>query len=360
MDISSQRLHNQHLSTAPFEKPADVVRWLGAMQAQDYFGALWAVGLRMAQTTESVVEQAFASGDILRTHAMRPTWHFVAPEDIRWLLALTASRVHAVNAYMYRKLELDPKIFLHSNAALAKALQGGRQLTRDELREVLGQAGIAATGEFRLGYLLMHAELEGLICSGSRRGKQFTYILLDERVPPAKTLTREEALIELTRRFFISHGPATLKDFAWWSGLTLPDAQQGIEEAKSELTHDVMGGQTYWFSASAPFVKKAKGTMVYLLPNYDEYTIGYREHAGVFDPSNTKNLIFSHALVMNGQVAGTWRRTLKKNAVIIETSTFAPLTKPQQQALGEAAQSCLIPLSSEPSVTFLTARRTKC
>src|SRR5262249_52761007 len=150
---------------------------------QDYAGAKWALGMRLRRATDNDIEHAYADGSILRTHLLRPTWHFVTPHDIRWMLALTAPRVHAVNAYMYRKLDLDGAIFKRSNAALAKALRGGHTRTRDELRRVLQRAGIAVDAELRMSYLMMRAELDGIVCSGPRRGKQFTYTLLDERAP---------------------------------------------------------------------------------------------------------------------------------------------------------------------------------
>ena len=239
---------------------------------------------------------------------MRPTWHFVTPGDIRWILGLTTPRVNAINDYYYRKLELDQTIFTRSKTALERAIQGGKQLTREELRGVLQQAGVATDGLLRLGYIMMRAELDGILSSGARRGKQFTYMLLDERVPQAKTLKREEALAELARRYFMSHGPATIQDFVWWSGLTTADARNGLEVIKAQLSHEVVDGQTYWFSTSTP---PAKGTaqMAYLLPNYDEYG-SYKDRSAVFDALNTHKLVFSHMMVIDGRIAGTWKRTL--------------------------------------------------
>ena len=219
LDIAQHSLHNQYLSSSGFKEPADVVKWFGAVQAQDYSGAKWALGLRLQSATDDAVEKAFGDGNILRTHVMRPTWHFVAPADIRWLLKLTAPRVNAVNGYYYRKFELDDAVFKKSNKALTKALRGGKQLTRDTLRNAVQQAGVATDDLVRSAYILIRAELDGLICSGARKGKQFTYSLLDERQPNSATLERDEALAELTRRYFTSHGPATLQDFVWWSGL---------------------------------------------------------------------------------------------------------------------------------------------
>src|SRR5438046_754748 len=205
LDIAHQRLHNQHITRRTLETPQALVEWLGAVQAQDYAAAKWALGLRLQGVMDEDIEQAFTNGAILRTHVMRPTWHFVSPADIRWLLALTAPRVHAANAHYNRKLELDDAVFKCTHTVLANALQGGKQLTRDELASALQQAGIAMEGEQRVTYIIMRAELDGIICSGARRGKQFTYALLAERAPQARSLDRDEALAELTMRYFTSH-----------------------------------------------------------------------------------------------------------------------------------------------------------
>ncbi len=343
MNIAYQRLLNQQITLPTFQKQDEVVRWLGAMQAQDYAAAKWAVAQRAKGITESAIDQAFNKGEFLRTHVMRPTWHFVAPEDIRWLLELTAPRVHAANAYQYRRLELDKAVFKQRNAALTKALRDGQQLTRTELASVLRQAGIEANDLLRLTYLILGAELDGILCSGARRGKQFTYALLDERVPAAKTLSREEALAELTHRYFTGHGPATEEDFVWWSGLTRTDVRSGIEMVKQHLGHDVINGRTYWFAASMTTAKVGRQA-AYLLPNYDEYIIGYTDRSAVFDSSHVDKLdarsnpLFQNTLVINGQVAGTWKRTLKKDAVLIELHPFAPMTKSEKQTVRAVAE----------------------
>jgi len=231
LDIAHRRLHNQHITRRTLETPQALVEWLGAVQAQDFAAAKWALGLRLQGVTDDDIEQAFTDGAILRTHVMRPTWHFVSPADIRWLLALTAPHVRAASAYYNRKLELDDAVFRRTNAVLANALQGGKQLTRDELASALQQAGIATDGEQRVTYIMMRAELDGVICSGARRGKQFTYALLAERAQQARTLDRDEALAELTMRYFTSHGPATIQDFVWWSGLTVGSRNGDIPSA---------------------------------------------------------------------------------------------------------------------------------
>jgi hypothetical protein len=342
LNIAHQRLHSQRIAGTTFEKPSDVVEWLGAVQAQDYAGAKWAVAQRTGGMTDAAMDQALAAGTILRTHVLRPTWHFVTPADIRWMLALTAPRINAALSAYYRKLELDDSLFARSNAALAKALQGGQQLTRAELGAVLQQAGIATNDLLRLGHIMGRAELDGIVCSGALRGKQHTYALLDERAPQAKLLTRDEALAELAQRYFTSHGPATLKDYSWWSGLSAADAKAGLEMSKPQLTHEVIDGQTYWLAAATP-TAKAIAPVASLLPNFDEYIVGYTDRSAVYDAQHTEkldsrgNVLFNHIIVIDGQIVGTWKRTFKKGAVVIASQPFTTLSAAEGQAFVAAA-----------------------
>lgn len=339
LEISHRRLYNQYLAQPTFENPAEVVGWLGAVQAQEYGLAKWALGLRMRQASDEAVEQAFAEGAILRTHVMRPTWHFVTPADIRWIQALTAPRVNIVNGHMYRQCELDEALFGRSNEVIVKALEGGKQLTRQELGLALERAGIVAKG-IRLGYIIHRAELEAIVCSGARRGKQFTYALVAERAPQAKTLERDEALAELTRRYFRSHGPATAQDFAWWSGLTAAEAKTGLEMVKQEFSQELIGGRTYWFSPAitpAPLVSPT----AYLLPAYDEYTVAYKDRSAVLEPALAEAMkveILNPAIVIDGRVVGTWKQSLEKERVMIKPSFFNPPGPAETQTLAEAAQ----------------------
>lgn len=341
LDIAHWRLHNQGLATAPFENPVEIVQWLGAVQSQDYAAAKWALGVRMQGATDEAIEQAFDAGAILRTHIMRPTWHFVTPTDIRWMLELTASRVNAANAYQYRTLELDDATFARSNDALTKALQGGKQLTRTELQSVLKQIGIAADNLLRFTCLIMRAELDGIICSGARRGKQFTYALLEERAPQAKVLDRDESLAALARRYFISHGPATLQDFVWWSGLTRTDARNGLEMVRSQLLQETIDNQTYWFAPSAPSAKNCS-LKAYLLPNYDEYTVGYTDRSAAVDRERTKHLdprssvFLGHIIVIDGHIVGAWKRTLTKDTVILTPNLLTSLNEDEARAFSDA------------------------
>jgi len=334
--ISHRRLHNQHLALPAFENPGDVVRWFGAIQAQDYPGSLWAIGLRMQNAVEADIERAMADSLIVRTHPMRGTWHFVAPQDIRWLLTLMAPGRIASAAYYYRQLELDDATFARSNAILARTLQGGKQLTRRELADALVQSGISPAG-LRLTFLLSRAEIEGVIASGARRGKQFTYALLDEIVPAPRTLTRDESLAELARRYFTRHGPATLQDFAWWSGLTASDARAGLEMVKSQFIQEVIDARTYWLSPSTSTTTLSAPT-AYVLPAYDEYTVAYQDRSAILDPAHTQQTGHGLAptIVIDGRIAGTWKRTITKDSVTITTTLLTPLTESQNQALTAA------------------------
>jgi hypothetical protein len=342
LDIAFQRLGNQQLIGSRFENPADVVGWLGAVQSQDFAGGKWALGMRLPGSTEASIEQAFTDGSILRTHVMRPTWHFVTPADIRWMLELTAPRVNALAAYYYRQLELDEAVFQPCMKVMIKALEGGNQLTRDELGTLFKQASVN-TNDLRLAYIVGWGELAGIVCSGARRGKQFTYALLDERAPQTKPMLRDEAVAELTRRYFTSHGPATLQDFVWWSGLLMVDAKAGIEAVKSQLECEAIDGQTYWFAPTTSIAPPELPT-VYLLPNYDEYTVGYSDRSAIYEGEVPNHLdprgaiLLNYVIVMDSQVIGAWRRTFKKGRVIIELKPLAPLSDLQNEAVRDAAQ----------------------
>lgn len=337
IDIIRYRLFNQQIAETQFTKPAEIVSWLVAMQAQEYAMAKWAIGLRLPGSTNEFIEKAFTDGTILRTHVMRPTWHFVAPKDIRWLLKLTAPRVEAINAYTYRAQELDTKIFKRSNDIIARSLEAGKQLTRTELQAQLKNKKIIADG-VRLSCLMMKAELEGIICSGARRGKQFTYALMDTRVPPAKAFTKKDALAELATRYFTSRGPATVKDFATWSGLSVKDAKEGTAMLSSKFTKEKVNDQEF-FLMPASFDINRKIQTSFLMPDYDEYGMGYKDRSAIFNTNadlsrfKNDNPIFNRMIIIDGIIEGTWKRLIKNNVVSIETVPFAPLSKTKQQAL---------------------------
>jgi hypothetical protein len=341
-DLIAERLGNQRLISPDAKSAVDVVARFGAIQAQDYPAAKWAIGLRAPHCRDSDIDHAFNEAKILRTHVLRPTWHFVAPEDIRWILSISRERVHQANAYYYRQAGLDASILSRSCAMIQKALDGGKAMARAELAEHLRRAKIPADG-LKLNYLVMHAELEGIICSGPRRGRQFTYMLLDERVPASPTLDRDDAIAELTRRYFASHGPASVRDFVWWSGLTVKQARQGIEAAGPELQERTIDGIACWGFQRRGGVRPPRHS-AFLLPNYDEYLIAYKDRGAVVDADRAANIVarsggaFSHHLIIDGRLAGSWQRTIEPASVVIEVAPYRSLTPTEQRAVAGAAE----------------------
>lgn len=345
-EIPERRLGTQRVAgpqATKFATVAEAVRTLAAVQSQDYPAAKWGVGQRVRDCTEAAFDAAFSRGEILRTHVLRPTWHFVAPDDLRWMLALTAPRVNALRAYSNRQHGLDAPTFARSNAAIAKALRGGSHLTRDELGEVLGRAKIGGSLERRAN-ILLGAELEGLVCSGPLRGKAHTYALVEERVPAAGRLPdRQESLARLAQRFFASHGPATLNDYAWWSGLTTADAKAGAETAMPWLAREVVGGKTYFFEDGQSRRVEGDGT-VHLLPNFDEYAVAYVDRGTLLEARHRSkldargNVLFQNLVVRAGRIVGTWRRTLKRSTVSVATTLFVRFGVAEKRALAEAVE----------------------
>jgi hypothetical protein len=335
-------MRSLRLTGAAFVAPPDVVDWLTAVQSQDYAPAKWAVGQRSPGVTDAEVERAFSEGSILRTHMLRPTWHFVRPDDIRWMLELTSPRVHVGNAFMYRREELEGELLARCTQVIVSALEGGHHLTRKEIEARLQRVGVANSA-IRTVYILMHAELNGIICSGSPRGKQQTYALLEERAPRARRLSHEEALAELTQRYFTSHGPATIKDFRWWSSLTVSDIKRGLALVGSELEKIVVDGVSFW-SGEAPAARESGQPRMHLLQGYDEYIVGYSDSKYVFDVAGvarspmTQRTSFTGVAVLDTQVVGHWRRTIRKNVVEIEVAPYRSLDRAATAALQAEAE----------------------
>ena len=338
--IVRRRLRTQRLTGAGFARPEDAVGWLGAVQAQDYGPAKWAVGMRLRRPRDADLEQAFAAGTILRTHVLRPTWHFVLPADIRWLLTATAPRVQAASAGRYRQLGLDAATLRRSEQAITAALRGGNQLTRKQLGEALVAAGVGVDGQ-RLPHILSNAELQALTCSGPRHGLQHTYMLLEERAPDAIDLPRDEALAELARRYFTSHGPATAKDFGTWASLTLAEVKASVERAGPALRREELDGLVFWSAADDSGRARAlRSPVVRLVQGYDEYIMGYTETKRVlvrpgaaWEPAArpVSNLV----VLLDGRVAGFWKRVFKRDVVVVEAAldeSFGAASMPALEA----------------------------
>jgi hypothetical protein len=331
------RLASHQLLATQLHAPEAAVAWLGAVQAQDFSMAKMAIGIRLASATSTTVTEDFDRGNFLRTHVLRPTWHFVSPENIRWMLALSAAKIIASARSRDRDLEITEALYSKANRTISRALEGNKNLTRDELAAELKQAKINADTS-RMYHFTMRAELEGIVCSGAVQGKKQTYALLSERAPAARILPREESLARLADIYFRSHSPATLQDFAWWSGLSLTEARRGLDAVKTNFVAEAIGEKTYWINPAFNHVLSAPQTemSIHFLPAFDEYIIAYADRSAIIPIGNSKaissNGVFRPTLVVNGQVAGIWRKTASKK-MPVEVEFFEQPSKAVKQAV---------------------------
>lgn len=338
-DIAIRRLCSQQLACSRFKKPEEVVAWFGCVQAQDYLGAKWAVGQRLKECTDADIGQALTEKKIVRTWAMRGTLHFVAASDIRWILALLAPRIIERNARRYRELELNEETLMKSNDVLKNALQDGTHLNRRELLAILQKNGVSTEGQ-RAHYMLQRASLDGLICQEvMHTNNNPIYMSMDE-LPETKILKRDDALAELAMRYFTSHGPATIQDFTWWSGLLSNDAKTSLEAVKSSLVSETIDNKTYWSSKSKNAVQYISPT-VHLLSSYDEYLVGYKDRSRSLEKVHSekksiKNIMYP-TLAVDGQIVGTWKRRFKRNEVIMDLKSVIAFNPVESRALDRAA-----------------------
>jgi hypothetical protein len=324
--VPEHRLHAQQIASPRLATPAEVVGWMGAVQAQDYLASLWAVGLRMPGATEAIVEAAIEDGSIVRIHALRGTWQYIARDDVRWMLALVGRRLSAGAAARHRQLGLDDATLARGIDLLAAHVRGGRHATRAELATALGGVGIDSSGQ-RLIHMLAHAELTGVLCSAPRRGKQVTFAAFDERIPAAPALDRVAAAAELARRFVQARAPATVEDFAWWSGLPLGEARPAFAAATPP---------------AAPPRSRRRTPRAYLLPAFDEYLIGYADRSAVLAARDVVKInagggMLNAIVVVDGRVAGTWRRTFEKTGVVVTLAPVRALSAAERSAIDDAA-----------------------
>jgi hypothetical protein len=352
--IAAARLQNQLITRPIAGGPSAVVAHMGAVQAQEFEPAKWALGLRMREgASDRTIERAFSEGRILRTHVLRPTWHFVPQPDIRWLLALTGPGVQRRVATYHRRLGLDAPLLTRATRLIERAIVRHGPLTRRELRGHLAKAAIVVDA-MPLAFIMTHAELTAVVCSGPRRNSQFTYALLADRAPGARIMPRDEALGTLVRRYFSSHGPATVRDFVWWSGLGTAEAKRGLEIAGARQRS--VEGHTYWTigrDADGPS-RPGRNPIVHLLPIYDEYLVAYRDRAAVPHATLPRGsaLTFQHALVIDGQVAGTWRLNRNGDVVSMTITPLRALTRAERRAIGVAAARYERFIGTEVSVRF--------
>jgi hypothetical protein len=343
LEIARRRLRNSRLTGTGFTTPEEAVGWHLAMQAQDYGPAKWSIGQRSKGLTDKDLDEALAAGSIVRTHVLRPTWHFVARDDLRWLLALSGPRVQQGNAGRYRELGLDTRIRARAEKVIVSALEGGNRLTRKEIAAVLDDSGIDRSGQ-RMPYFLSHCELEAVIGSGGLAGKQQTYALLDERVPSGGRFDRDDSLVELVRRYLTSHGPATVKDMSWWSGLTMTDLRKARELLGDEVRSETVDGMVLWSIASDDSPPPApRGA--HLLQTYDELGVGYSESRFLGDPGAERaraawgdRTYPSGVLLLNGRVGGHWRRTIGRQSIRVEVHLYEEPKRGATRAVEAAAE----------------------
>ena len=324
-EISNARLISQKIDPPGFKTAKEIVSWMGAIQAQDYSMAKWAIGIRLNDTSDTIIESSIDRGEIIRIHILRPTWHFVSADDIYWMLQLSSPKINSSLKSRHKQLELTESVISKTNSILERMLYGGTSLTRDELAGEFRKAGINTEAN-RLSHILFRAEMDRIVCSGPKKENKLTYSLLQERVPDKKSLSKDESLAELAKRYFHSRCPATLEDFIWWSNLSISDARKAINSVKSDLFQETIGKKSYLIPNT--FSGKVPGnSSLYLLPAYDEFLISYKDRSSSLSSIYNKktvsdNGIFHPSIVVNGQVAGLWKRTIQKNKVTIETDFF--------------------------------------
>jgi hypothetical protein len=339
LTIARWRVRTLRLAGEPYASPTAVVSGLLGVQAENHPQASWAVATRTRGVTEKDFQRLFDTGEILRTHVLRPTWHFVLPADIRWLVELTGPRNRTLLRQVQRSSGIDDAMLARSAEVIVDALSGGAHLTRDELSARLRDAGIA-TDDGRLGVHVYHAETSALICSGAMKGTDHTYALLEERAPTATRFDRDEAVTELVRRYFAGHGPATERDLSYWASMTLTDIRAGLAAAGDQLDHVEHNGRTFWFAGPPPTTDPTLEPRGHLLQILDEYHNGYQDSRGVLDiagivPSGRAANV-GMALV-DGQMVGGMRRTLRTSDVTFHINLFRDLDPDELAALEAAA-----------------------
>ncbi|WP_375435922.1 winged helix DNA-binding domain-containing protein [uncultured Hymenobacter sp.] len=343
--IAQQRLISQRIGTEKGIDPAAVVRWMGAMQAQDYGQVMWAVGLRTQSSSVLEVEQAIAHRSIVITWLMRGTIHLVFAEDAQWMSQLFGPRLLAAAGTRRQQLEIDQALIDRTKTLFCRALRDGQQLTRAAFMQLLEQAGISPKGQ-RGYHLLWSLALEGLICFGPRRHHEQTFVLLEEWVPNPRSLSKEEAVAELATRYFTSHGPASLHDFAGWTGLPMAEARRGHEAIKAGLLTEKVAGSTQWLSALTSVVAPSGLPRVCLLPGFDEYFLGYKDRSAVLATEHANHIcpggngIFKPMLVVDGQIVGTWKPKISEGKVAVAAQLFLPAQVPQAAIEAAAVQYC--------------------
>ncbi len=339
-DITTMRLANQQLVKTRYKTPREIVSWMGAMQAQDFNMAKWGIGVRLPGITDKQVEKAIDGGELIRTHILRPTWHFVSRDDIHWMLQLSSPRVKLAVRSSDRELELSDDLLKKTSAIIRKALEKESNQTRQELGAILKKADIECDSR-RLSHIMFHAELDGLVCNGTVKDKKQTYTLLEQRVPKTSNYNMDETLYRLAYKYFQSHGPATIQDFIWWSGLTATEARSAAALIKPDFIFETAGEQTYIYHQSSSGYKQ-RDDIVHFLPAFDELLVSYKDRKEILSLAHhkkviTSNGIFKPAISYNGEIIGLWKKILDKQNISSESEFFSQPDKALERLIKKAS-----------------------
>ncbi|WP_419032023.1 winged helix DNA-binding domain-containing protein [Dysgonomonas gadei] len=339
-DITTMRLANQQLVKTRYKTPREIVSWMGAMQAQDFNMAKWGIGVRLPGITDKQVEKAIDGGELIRTHILRPTWHFVSRDDIHWMLQLSSPRVKLAVRSSDRELELSDDLLKKTSAIIRKALEKESNQTRQELGAILKKADIECDSR-RLSHIMFHAELDGLVCNGTVKDKKQTYALLEQRVPKTSNYNMDETLYRLAYKYFQSHGPATIQDFIWWSGLTATEARSAAALIKPDFIFETAGEQTYIYHQSSSGYKQ-RDDIVHFLPAFDELLVSYKDRKEILSLVHhkkviTSNGIFKPAISYNGEIIGLWKKILDKQNISSESEFFSQPDKALERLIKKAS-----------------------
>lgn len=333
MNITGIRLLNQHLNSPIFDNPTDVVRHMGAMQAQEYRMMRWAVAMRTKKPSSSSFKKAFDNGSIVRLHLLRGTWQLIAGEDYWWMLDLCGLKSTAViNGWMKaNKISIPENEYLYIREILCSTASDLGSATKEDFATALATKGITMDNH-RLSYHIRMAELSGKLCSGELLPMKASYSLSESKIPSTPAIDRDEALRKLARKYFQSHSPATFEDYLWWSGMNVSDCRKGMELLGNELRKIAHDGREFYLLEGCRIKGNTKGQTILLAP-YDEYIIGYKSRdlsipANYVAKVHSQNGIFFPVILHDGQTIGNWSPFSKKcNCDFFEEHDFDDIIK---------------------------------
>lgn len=344
--LAASRVRNALLGPRRMGAPGQVVDHMFALQAQEPALSRWSVGQRTTRPDEASVIESLDSAEIVRVHALRPTWHYLKREDLGWVQALTGPRVLRASAGWYRNHGVDDGFLDTARAVVESSLGGGNAKTRNELKDDVAASGLDVSGQ-RMTALMFDLELKCVVCSGPLKKRQHTYALVEERLPPQTTLEPAEATARLVKRYLRGHAPSTLKDMRWWSGLTMADLRRAVEDLGDLVTIEVVGGAEYvWLTAEPPTEAVEDASTFELLQVFDELFVGYSETRGLLDPDGEFGAVLQigftkmmHVVIQGDRLIGRWRADRRSKALDLTFDLSWPLSGSEEAALSEVARS---------------------